>query len=176
MFSGKSEELIRRLRRFVIAQRCVQIFKPIIDTRYLGITKVNSHNGLSMDCIPVAHSNEISKCLDPFTEVIGIDEAQFFDNGLVDECDSLVRKGKLVIVAGLDLDFKADPFGPMPYLLAQAEEVEKLYAVCMVCGEPAMRTQRLIDGEPPHRSDPLIVIGASESYEARCKAHHIVLD
>jgi thymidine kinase len=129
-----------------------------------------------MDCIPVAHSNEISKCLDPLTEVVGIDEAQFFDNGLVEECVKLVNLGKLVMLAGLDLDFKAEPFGPMPWLLTYAEEVEKLYAVCMVCGESAMRTQRLIDGEPPHRSDPLIVIGAAESYEARCKAHHIVLD
>lgn len=174
MFSGKSEELIRRLRRAVIARQKVQIFKPRIDNRYHGEKVVNSHDGRAADAVPLGHSREIPAHLAADTTVIGIDEAQFLDHGLVEICRRLTRRNIRVIVAGLDLDFRGEPFGPMPELIAQAEQVDKLHAICVICGDEASRTQRLIDGKPAGYDDPIILIGASEAYEARCRRCHEV--
>jgi thymidine kinase len=173
MFSGKSEELIRRLRRAVIARQKVQVFKPAIDDRY-AIDQVRSHSGSGFDAIPVASSEELLRRIDADTTVIGIDEAQFFDAHLPHVVDRLASDGCRVICAGLDLDFRGEPFGPMPTLLAIAEHVDKLTAICMVSGEPATRTQRIIDGRPASYDDPVILVGAKESYEARSRRHHIV--
>lgn len=173
MFSGKSEELIRRLRRAVIARQKVQVFKPAIDTRY-GIEKVTSHAGSQFEATPVATAAELRAMIAPDTTVVGIDEAQFFDWQIADLCNELADRGVRVIVAGLDLDFRGEPFGPMPLLLAIAESVDKLYAICMVSGQEATRTQRLINGQPAYYDDPIVVVGGSESYEARSRAHHQV--
>ncbi|GAB4544715.1 MAG: thymidine kinase [Anaerolineae bacterium] len=173
MFSGKTEELIRRVRRAQIARQSVQVFKPTIDHRY-GVAKVTSHNGQGFEAIPCADSSVIPAKLDPETTVVGIDEAQFFDAGLVALVEQLAAQKIRVIVAGLDLDFRGEPFGVMPELMCRAEEVTKLQAICMVCGEPASRTQRLVNGEPARYDDPIIMIGAQESYEARCRACHTV--
>ncbi|RME42295.1 MAG: thymidine kinase [Chloroflexi bacterium] len=173
MFSGKTEELLRRLRRAVIARQKVQLFKPSIDDRY-GLTTVASHNGLRMEGIVVADSSELLRAVAPDTTVVAIDEAQFFDHGLVQVCNTLADRGLRVILAGLDLDFRGEPFGPMPILMAQAESVDKLHAICMKCGGEASRTQRLIDGKPAYYEDPVVLIGASESYEARCRDCHEV--
>jgi len=173
MFSGKSEELIRRVRRAQIAKQRVQVFKPSLDDRY-SPSHVASHNGLSWIAIPVREASEISSHLDPDVDVVAIDEAQFFDWTIADICNELADRGVRVIVAGLDLDFRGEPFGPMPLLMAQAEYVDKLQAICVVCGAPATRTQRLINGRPASYSDPVILVGASEVYEARCRACHQV--
>lgn len=173
MFSGKTEELIRRVRRAQIARQTVQVFKPVIDTRY-GVTRITSHNGQDFEALPCADSAEIAARLAPETTVIAIDEAQFFDHGIVRLVEQLANRGLRVIIAGLDLDFRAEPFGPMPDLLCLAEEVTKLHAICMVCGEPATRTQRLVNGVPARYNDPVILIGAQERYEARCRYHHVV--
>ncbi len=174
MFSGKSEELIRRVKRAEIAKQKVQVFKPAIDTRYYGVGQVSSHSGAHADATAVSTSQEIAGLIESDTEVVAIDEVQFFDNGVCALCDSLANSGKRVILAGLDQDFRGEPFGPMPQLLTMAEEVEKLYAICMVCGAPATRTQRLINGNPASYSDPLILVGASEAYQARCRKCHSV--
>ncbi len=169
MFSGKSEELIRRVRRVVIAKKKVAVFKPSIDRRY-GASTVNSHNGTSMDARVVdidATGTIKTTALSEHIDVVAIDEAQFFDQKLIDVVNSLVAAGLRVIVAGLDLDFAGRPFGPMPTLLALADDVTKLKAICVKCGEPAFHTQRLINGQPASAGDPLIVIGGKESYEAR---------
>lgn len=171
MFSGKTEELIRRVRRAEYARQRVQVFKPIIDDRF-AVEKVYSHSGLNRGALPVQDSGSILQALEDGTEVVAIDEAQFFDPGIVDLCRRLAESGKRVICAGLDLDFRAEPFGPMPQLMAEAESVDKLQAICLVCGAPASRTQRLVDGRPARYSDPIILVGATESYEARCRAHH----
>lgn len=171
MFSGKTEELIRRVRRAEYARQKVQVFKPIIDDRY-AVEKVYSHSGLNRVAQPVQSSAHIWKELEDGTEVVAVDEAQFFDAGIVELCRKLAEAGKRVICAGLDLDFRAEPFGPMPQLMAEAESVDKLQAICLVCGAPASRTQRLVDGRPARYSDPIILVGATESYEARCRAHH----
>lgn len=173
MFSGKSEELIRRMKRAVIARRNVQVFKPIIDDRY-GALVVRSHDGDSFVARPVRSSEEIPALIAPETTVIGIDEVQFFDPGIVSVVRSLVAGGRRVICAGLDLDFRAEPFGPVPLLLALAERVDKLEAICVVCGEPATRTQRIVNGVPAFYDEPIIVIGAQEAYEARCRTCHEV--
>ena len=173
MFSGKTEELIRRLRRAVIAQQKVQVFKPALDDRYV-VEKVASHNGLHWEAIPVESAGAISDVIDPDTTVVAIDEAQFFDWTIADTCSRLADQGVRVIVAGLDMDFRGEPFGPMPLLMAQAERVDKLQAICVVCGSPASRTQRLIDGQPAWHDDPVIMVGASEVYEARCRHCHQV--
>ncbi len=173
MFSGKTEELIRRVRRAQIARQQVQVFKPIIDTRY-GVAQVTSHNGQGFEAIPCADSSEIVAHLAPETTVAAIDEAQFFDHGLVALTERLAERGLRVILAGLDLDFRAEPFGAMPHLMCLAEEVTKLHAICMVCGEEATRTQRLVNGQPARYDDPIIMIGAQERYEARCRHHHSV--
>ncbi len=173
MFSGKTEELIRRVRRAEIARRKVQVFKPAIDYRY-HVERVTSHNGLHFEAQPVANARELLARIQPDTTVVAVDEIQFFDQEIVPVVSQLADRGLRVIAAGLDLDFRGEPFGPMPMLLAKAEQVEKLQAICVVCGEPACRTQRLIDGEPAAYEDPVILIGASELYEARCRHCHSV--
>lgn len=173
MFSGKTEELIRRLRRAAIAKQKIQVFKPAIDIRY-DAEKVTSHAGIAFDAIPVQKSENILVMLDPATTVVGIDEAQFFDAGIVDVATKLAEKGIRVIVAGLELDFRGEPFGSMPILMAKAEAVDKLQAICIVCGEAACRTQRLVNGHPAHYDDPIVIVGAAEMYEARCRKHHEV--
>lgn len=173
MFSGKSEELIRRVKRAQIARQDVMVFKPEIDTRY-DDERVVAHNGHSLNCIPVHHSRDIMHRVGPEVQVVAIDEVQFFDDEVVQVCQELVSQGKRVMVAGLDQDFRGEPFGPVPTLLALAEEVTKLNAICVVCGSSASRTQRLINGQPAHYHDPIILIGAKENYEARCVRCHKV--
>jgi thymidine kinase len=174
MFSGKTEELIRRVRRAMIAKQQVQVFKPVIDDRY-HIERVTSHNGLDFEAMPVAAAEEILTAVVPTTTVIAIDEVQFFDSAIVAVCNSLAEQGKRVICAGLDMDFRGMPFGSMPDLLARAEEVQKLHAICVVCGEEASRTQRLIEGQPAAFDDPIVLVGAAEVYEARCRRCHQLL-
>jgi thymidine kinase len=173
MFCGKTEELIRRVRRAAIAKQAVQVFKPNIDNRY-SIEHVTSHNGQNIEAQPLQHSSEILKVLSPSTTVVAIDEVQFFDVEIVSVVDQLASRGIRVIVAGLDTDFRAEPFGFMPQLMSVAEEVTKLHAICVVCGEEACRTQRLVNGRPARYDDPIILVGASEAYEARCRNHHEV--
>ena len=173
MFSGKSEELIRRVKRAEIARQKVQVFKPAIDTRYED-REVVSHDGNKVSAYMVEKAEDIIAELLPDVQVIAIDEGQFFDNSIVEVCQTLADNGKRVIVAGLDQDFRGEPFGPMPELLAVAEKVDKLQAICMVCRGPASRTQRLINGEPAYYDDPTILIGAEDVYEARCREHHVV--
>lgn len=173
MFCGKTDELIRRLRRATIARQKVQVFKPAIDYRY-AVEKVTSHAGSAFDATPIAMADEILNRLEADTTVVGIDEAQFFDDQIIEVAESLAEKGIRVIVAGLDMNFKGEPFGCMPTLMARAEHVDKLQAICMVCGEPASRTQRLVNGQPARYDDPVIIVGASELYEARCRLHHEV--
>jgi len=162
MFSGKSEELIRRLRRAEIGKQRVQIFKPVIDQRY-SKNGIVSHSGLEIPSELVTTGREILEKVAPRTEVVGIDEAQFLGESIVSDCARLAEMGKRVIVTGLDTDFMGRPFEPMPRLLAVAEEITKLLAICMQCGNPAVHTQRLV------ASDELIVVGASGMYEARCR-------
>ncbi len=171
MFSGKTDELIRRLRRARIARQEVRVFRPSIDTRY-GTGKLTSHAGSEFEATSVAASDEIIPLVDDSITVVGIDEAQFFDARIISVVQAMAENGLRVIVAGLDTDFRGEPFGPMPVLMAQAERVDKLHAICMVCGGPASRTQRLIDGKPARYDDPVVVVGASELYEARCREHH----
>jgi len=173
MFSGKSEELIRRVRRVQIAKKKVQVFKPAIDNRF-SIKYIYSHNGSKVEAINISKPKEILEKLEPDTEVIAIDEAQFYNDNIVDICQKLADQGKRIIIAGLDQDFRGEPFGPMSKLLAIAEYIEKLQAICMVCGKAASRTQRLINGKPAKYSDPTILIGAEETYEARCRKCHVV--
>ena len=173
MFSGKTDELIRRLRRATIARQKVQVFKPAIDVRY-AVEKVTSHAGSDFDAIPVERAADIRSRLHADTTVIGVDEAQFFDPEIISIVDEFAGRGLRVIVAGLDTDFRAEPFGPMPELMARAEKVDKLQAICMVCGEPASRTQRLINDKPARFDEPVVVVGAAEMYEARCRKHHEV--
>ena len=173
MFSGKTEELIRRVRRAQIARQKVQVFKPAIDTRYAE-REVASHNGLQVEALPVEDTAQIRALLDPDTTVVALDEVQFFNDEVVDLCEELANRGVRVIVAGLDLNFRGEPFGPMPELMARAERVDKLQAICVVCGGPASRTQRLINGRPAAYDDPVILVGAKEVYEARCRGCHRV--
>jgi thymidine kinase len=173
MFCGKTEELIRRARRAQIARQKVQVFKPAVDDRY-GVEKLASHNGVSVDAVSVQEASRILDLVEPDTQVVIIDEVQFFDWSVADVCDVLANTGKRVIVAGLDTDFRGEPFGPVPRLMAEAEIVDKLHAICVVCGAPATRTQRLIDGRPASYDDPIILVGASEVYEARCRRCHEV--
>lgn len=173
MYCGKSEELIRRLRRVKIAKQKVKVFKPVLDNRY-SKKDVVSHSGNSIEAVPVDHPEEILERLDETVDVVGIDEAQFFHEDLVEICENLADQGIRVILAGLDRDFRNQPFGPMPELMARAEYVDKLHAICIQCGEPASRTQRLIDGEPAAIDDPIILVGASEVYEARCRSCHAI--
>ncbi len=224
MFSGKSEELIRRVKRALIARQRVLVFKPRIDDRYHA-TDVRSHDGKRAEAIAVRDSAELRKHLSqtdlipgsdaqrttaahpsnplrattqplarpvtgpsapgfagtvgpstlPLPDVVAIDEAQFFDAGLVGIVLELADRGVRIICAGLDMDFRGEPFGIMPELLTRAEYVEKLYAVCPVCGAPATRTQRFVNGKPARYDDPIILVGASEAYEPRCRKCHTVV-
>jgi thymidine kinase len=173
MFSGKTDELIRRLVRARIAKQKVQVFKPAIDVRYAE-AKVTSHTGADFDAIPVDQASEILQKVDADTTVVGIDEAQFMDVGLVDIAQQLADRGVRVLVAGLDMDFRGEPFGAVPALMARAERIDKLHAICMVCGDDASRTQRLVNGQPARYDEPIVIVGAAELYEARCRAHHKV--
>jgi thymidine kinase len=173
MFSGKTEELIRRLVRAEIARQTVQVFKPALDDRY-KVNKVSSHSGKYYEATVVKDAAHINTLLAEDVEVVAIDEVQFFDWTVAELCERLANQGQRIILAGLDMDFRGEPFGPMPLLMAQAEQVDKLQAICMVCGAPASRTQRLIDGRPANYDDPVIMVGASEVYEARCRQHHEV--
>lgn len=173
MFCGKTDELIRRLRRATIARQKVQVFKPAIDTRY-AIEKVTSHAGTEFVATPIQAAKQIRELLDEDVTVVAIDEAQFFDHEIIPLVQELADRGIRVIIAGLDTDFRGEPFGPMPVLMAQADRVDKLQAICMVCGEPATRTQRLVNSQPAHYNDPVVIVGAAELYEARCRKHHIV--
>ena len=174
MFSGKSEELIRRVRRAIIAKKKIQVFKSHLDERYAGIYQVSSHDGRTVNAEPVDTTEQISRLLLPDTQVVAIDEAQFLDAGIVDLVTSLANRGLRVIVAGTDTDFRGEPFGAMPQLLTVAEVVDKLHAICVVCGNPASRNQRLIGGKPARYDSPTIMVGSTESYEARCRACHSV--
>ncbi|MCM1990061.1 thymidine kinase [Oceanirhabdus seepicola] len=174
MYSGKSEELIRRVRRAKIAKMKVQVFKPSVDDRY-SKEDVVSHCGEKIEAMPVKDSSVIMGKVDNDTKVVAIDEVQFFDINILDVIEELAEKGLRVICAGLDMDFKGEPFGPIPRLLAIAEKVDKISAICVVCGNPATRTQRLINGKPARYSDPVVLVGAQESYEARCRNCHIIV-
>lgn len=174
MFSGKSEELIRRVRRAIIAKKKVQVFKSHLDERYAGIYSVSSHDGRTVEAVPVDTPDQINRLLQGDTQVVAIDEAQFLDQSIVPLVTALANRGLRVIVAGTDSDFRGEPFGPMPALLAVAEVVDKLHAICVVCGNPASRNQRLIAGRPARYDSPTIMVGSNEAYEARCRACHSV--
>jgi thymidine kinase len=168
MYAGKSEELIRRARRALYAKKQVQVFKPSIDRRY-DEEMVVSHVGAKHHAVPVSSVAELESLVERDTDVVCIEEAQFFDASLVDLVVALADNGIEVVLAGLDQDFRRQPFGPMPQLLALADEVVKLRAICIKCGQPASHTYRTIDGKPAHKNDPVILIGATETYEARCR-------
>jgi thymidine kinase len=174
MFSGKTEELMRRVRRANIARKRVQLFKSHLDDRYAGLWAVSSHDQRSFEATPVDSSAQISQRLDPTAQVIAIDEAQFLDGGIVDVATALAERGRRVIVAGIDTDIRGEPFGDMPRLMAVAEVVDKLHAICVLCGSPASRNQRLIGGQPAPYDSPIVMVGAADSYEARCRACHVV--
>lgn len=174
MFSGKSEELIRRTRRAIIARKRVQVFKSHLDDRYSGIESLGTHDGISIPAHPIDNEAEILRHMEDETEVVAIDEAQFLGNGIVEIATFLADKGVRVILAGTDTDFRGEPFGPMPRLLAVAEIVDKLHAICISCGDPACRNQRFVDGKPAHYDSPIIQVGGQESYEARCRHCHEV--
>jgi len=174
MFSGKSEELIRRVRRALIARRRVQVFKSHLDDRYGGVARVSSHNGADIEAVPIDSAAEIFRQVRPDTEVVAIDEAQFLDTGVVAVATSLAERGVRVILAGTDTDFRGQPFGQMGPLMAVAEEVTKLQAICVVCGDLACRNQRLLSGRPARWDSPTIMVGGTEAYEARCRRCHRV--
>lgn len=173
MFSGKSNQLIRELKRAPHARYKVVAFKPEVDNRR-GANTINSEDGGSFPATPVKHSSEISDLVTSDVDIVGIDEAQFLDVGIIDVCLELVARGKKVIVAGLDKNFKGEPFGPMALLKQEAEEVQTFQAYCHKCGNPASFTQRIVNGKPADYSDPIVVVGATELYEARCRKHHEV--
>ena len=174
MFSGKSEELLRRVRRAVLARRTVQVFKSHLDERYGGIGTVSTHDGGRLPSEPVASSRELVTRIGAATTVVAVDEVQFMDPGIVDVANALADRGVRVILAGTDMDFRGLPFGPVPALLAIAEKIDKLQAICVRCGQLATRNQRLIDGRPAPAEGPTIQIGGTESYEARCRRCHEV--
>lgn len=177
MFAGKTEELISRVRRAGYARQRVQVFKPVLDTRYEeeGIRVISSHTGWRVEAVAVGSARDILKLVEDGTTVVAIDEAQFIDSDIVSVCDTLADWKIRVIVAGLNLDFRGEPFGSMPQLLDRADEVTTLHAICVVCGQPASRTQRLINGQPAKYDDPIILVGGEkEGYEARCRDCHIV--
>ncbi len=174
MFSGKSEELLRRVRRAEIAKRRVQVFKSHLDERYAGVFRVSSHDGRTTEAVPVDTAAQIASMLQVDTQVVAIDEAQFLDDRVVPLVTDLAERGLRVIVAGTDTDFRGEPFGAMPELMAIAEIVDKLHAICVRCGNPASRNQRLIDGKPALYSSPTIMVGGADTYEARCRACHQV--
>jgi thymidine kinase len=169
MFSGKSEELIRRVRRSIIAKKRIQVFKSHLDARYAGIYSISSHDGRTVTAIPADSAAQIGQMIDPMAQVIAVDEAQFLDRGIIPLVTSLAGRGRRVILAGTDTDFRGEPFGPMPDLMAIAEVVDKLHAICVLCGNPASRNQRLIGGQPAPYDSPTIMVGSTEAYEARCR-------
>lgn len=171
MFAGKTEELIRRARRALYAQKKVQVFKPAIDRRFDDV-RIVSHMGVSLESTPVSGVAELVTLVRPDTDVVLVEECQFFDDRIVDAVVGWADGGKEVIAAGLDQDFRRMPFGPMPQLLALADEVVKLRAICIRCGALASHTQRLVDGKPARWDDPIVLVGATESYEARCRRCH----
>ena len=173
MFAGKSEELIRRVKTLSYAHQKIVAFKPAIDNRY-DKSAIASHDGEKYQAFAIKSAEDILPLVESDVQVVAIDEVQFFKDSIVSICESLADRGVRVIVAGLDTDFRGEPFGVMPLLLARAEFVTKLSAACTVCGCAATRTQRLVDGKPANYDDPIILVGAKESYEARCIKHHIV--
>ena len=174
MYAGKTEELLRRVRRIEYAKKSIIVFKPKIDNRY-SVDEVVSHNNLRTKSIPIKDAKEMLEHLpEELPYAIAIDEIQFFGNDMINAIENLADKGVRIIVAGLDRDFRGEPFGIMPELLSKAEYVTKLFAICQVCGAPATRTQRLIDGSPASYNDPVIMVGAKEQYEARCRHCHQV--
>ncbi|WP_439027003.1 thymidine kinase [Haloarchaeobius sp. DT45] len=176
MFSGKTEEMLRRLRRAEIAGQEVAVFTPALDERY-GRDSVGSHEGRSWEAIAIeSEGDAVWDLLDHLNgeQVVAIDEANFFGATLVDVCEHLADDGRRVVVSGLDQTYRGEPFEPVPQLMAMAEYVEKFQAICAECGEPATRNQRLVDGEPAHEKDPTILVGAEESYEARCRNCHVL--
>lgn len=173
MFAGKSEELIRRVKTLTYAHQKIVAFKPAIDNRY-DKAAIASHDGEKYQAYAVRNIKEIDELVTPDVQVVAIDEVQFFGDPIIQLVEKFADSGIRVIVAGLDTDFRGEPFGPMPILLARAEFVTKLTAACTVCGCAATRTQRLVDGQPAKYNDPIIQVGAKESYEARCRKHHIV--
>ncbi len=173
MFCGKTEELIRRLKRATIARQKVVVFKPVIDDRY-AYKKVTSHSGADYAAFPITHSSEVYGLIDDEVDVVGIDEAQFFDDGIVDVAQKLADRGLRVIVTGLDTDFRGEPFACMPEMIVKADKVDKLSAICVQCGEAATRTQRLVNGLPARYDEPVVIVGAAEMYEARCRHCHEV--
>ena len=174
MFSGKSEELIRRVRRALIARRRVQVFKSALDDRYAGVRTISSHDGSGVEAVPVRSSADIAAQVHPNAQVVAIDEVQFLDDGIVDVLTLLADRGVRVVVAGIDMDFRGEPFGPMPRVLTIAETVDKLHAICVRCGNAATRNQRLVDGAPAPYEGPTIQVGGHEAYEARCRRCHEV--
>jgi thymidine kinase len=174
MFSGKSEELIRRIRRALIARKRVQLFKSALDDRYAGVGRISSHDGATVDAVPIRSGMELAQLAHPSTQVFGIDEVQFLDDSVVEILTLLADRGARIIAAGTDLDFRGEPFGPMPQLLTRAETVDKLHAICVICGSPATRNQRLVNGQPAPFEAPTIQVGGAESYEARCRRCHQV--
>ena len=171
MFAGKTEELIRRIKTLQYGRKKIKVFKPRIDNRY-AIDEIASHSGYKVSCICIDDANDILKYLEEDDDVICVDEVQFLSKDIVAISDALANKGIRVILAGLDRDFRGEPFGAMPDLLIHAEFVTKLSAVCNKCGNPATRTQRMINGEPANYNDPIILVGATESYEPRCRHCH----
>ncbi|MCC5912675.1 MAG: thymidine kinase [Clostridiaceae bacterium] len=175
MYAGKSEELIRRVNRAKIADLKVLVFKPSIDNRYCT-NNITSHNGKKMECLAVEEVDKIMEAVNEGDfEVLAIDEVQFFGEGIIEVCERAADMGKRVIVSGLDMDFRGEPFNITPHLMAIAEYVTKLTAICKVCKLPATRTQRLVNAKPARYSDPIIMVGAKESYEARCRECHQVV-
>ena len=172
MFAGKTEELIRRINVLQFAKKKIVVFKPSIDDRY-SIDKVVSHAGTSVESFAIKEAKEMLPLVKD-ADVIAIDEVQFFDDEVVDICNHFADQGNRVMCAGLDMDFRGEPFSIMPRLVTQAEFVTKLTAVCTECGAPATRTQRIVNGKPAHFDDPIIQVGASEAYEARCRHCHNV--
>jgi thymidine kinase len=174
MFSGKSEELMRRVRRATLAKKRCQVFKSHLDERYGGIHAVGSHDGSKVVAEPISSSIDLAERVRGDTQVVAIDEVQFLDSGVIDVVNALADRGVRVIIAGTDMDFRGDPFGPIPQLLATAEVIDKLHAICVKCGQLATRNQRLINGEPAPAEGPTIQVGGLESYEARCRRCHQV--
>ena len=173
MFSGKSDELIRRIRRAIYAKKKLQVFAPQVDFRR-GENSVNTYDGLQEPAITVEHSKDILSLVDDDTDWVAIDEGQFFDIDLTEVVNELALRGKRVVVAGLETDFRGEPFEPMATIARHAEKHEKMHAQCNECGEEANNTQRIVNGKPAHFNDEVVVVGADEMYEARCRKHHEV--
>lgn len=174
MFSGKTEELIRRTRRALLAGLNAQVFKPVVDTRHQTPT-ITSHDGSNYQAQVVNNASDILFEVYNETTVIAVDEIQFFDHDIVVVCETLADNGKRVICAGLDMDFRGQPFGSVPDLMAIAEQIDKLQAICVVCGEGASRTQRLVVGKSVNEDEPIVLIGSFETYEARCRLCHEII-